>query len=366
MTCRKLTVLILILIQLFVPVALATDAIEYTYTLTYSFENRGTEPLELNIEELTMPLFQNNEYQTITIINNTHEYIAQSMDIDNNLGAIMQIDRTLDPDETLTFSITYRIEAQSRPQPKIEFTTATGYRDIPEDLISQYTSPSETFTSDDPEIIELARQITRNEETVLSSVTRMIDWVTKNTTYRNFELPQYPSKTLLEGLGDCDDQSMLLITMSRSLGIPAYMEVGIIINPSLGDNNYSWEDHLRNEQDGVGWHGWAMIYIPPYGWTPIDLTLVQADSGLEYIQQAPEYGNNIITAFTVSQQEYIGDAIKTRERIINSDLYVTVKDQATVNQTTGLPLQSMLIIGLGIGVTAALAMMFLSEKRKNQ
>ena len=33
-----------------------------------------------------------------------------------------------------------------------------------------------------------------------------------------------------------------------------------------------WEDHLNISYNNVGWHGWAMVYIPPWGWLPVDLT----------------------------------------------------------------------------------------------
>ena len=185
-----------------------------------------------------------------------------------------------------------------------------------------------------------------------------------NTTYCNFEVPQYPSDTLANHLGDCDDQSILLITMLRSLGIPAYLQVGIYIHPSIDDSDTSWEGHLTNEAKGVGWHGWTMVYIPPWGWVPVDLTLTSAKSGLDLIQNSPEYGVNIIPVMNVSTQPYIGATLETRERIINSSIYVTVSDEAHAVYGADNPFQNYLLIGLGLALLVSIGLMFRSSGKQ--
>jgi hypothetical protein len=194
-------------------------------------------------------------------------------------------------------------------------------------------------------------------------VANLLDYVTQNTTYRNFETPRYPLDTLRDGLGDCDDQALLLISMARSLGIPAYLKVGIIIHPNIIDSDTSWEGHLENDADGIGWHGWVMIYIPPWGWTPVDLTLVQEDSGFDYIINAPEYDPNIIEVLDISEQAYIGDTIATRERIIASELHVTIIDEASQVYGNGLGTETYLILVIGAALAGAIFMMFRASGR---
>jgi hypothetical protein len=152
--------------------------------------------------------------------------------------------------------------------------------------------------------------------------------------------------------------------MCRSLNIPAYLQVGIYVHPAIDDKDTSWDGHLINEADGVGWHGWAMIYIPPWGWVPVDLTLTDSDSGLELIQNAPEYGSNIITVLNVSEQSYIGETLATRERIINSSLYVTVSDEAHIVYSADNPFQNYLLLGLGAALLVTIGLMFRYSNRQ--
>lgn len=348
---------------LILPLVSAAESTTYVYKLDYTFENRGGEDFHMEQEDYTLPLFINNTRQTVSILNISQGYTRAVIDIDGNWGAIMDVDETLSPGETLSFSIEYLIESTSQERPSFNMDEADGFSEIPPGLVSEYTSHTESFASENPTIIEVALRASKEDETVLGTVANLLDYVTKNTTYRNFETPRYPLDTLRDSLGDCDDQSILLISMARSLGIPAYLKVGIIIHPNIVDSDTSWEGHLENDADGIGWHGWVMIYIPPWGWVPVDLTLVEADSGLEYIINAPEYDVNIIEALDISEQAYIGDTIAARERIIASELHVTIIDEANQVYGNGLGSETYLILVIGAALAGAIFMMFRASGR---
>ncbi len=362
---RKNRVLLtfIIITGLLLPLVSAADPTTYFYRLDYTFENRGDEDFHLEQEDYTLPLFINNTRQTVTILNISGGYTRAIIDLDGNWGGIMDVDDTLSPGETLSFSIEYLIESSSQERPSFSIAEADGFSAIPHDLVSEYTGHTESFTVDDPTIIDLARRASKGDETVLGTVANLLDYVTQNTTYLNFETPRYPLDTLRDGLGDCDDQALLLISMARSLGIPAYLKVGVIIHPNIVDTDSSWEGHLENDADGIGWHGWVMIYIPPWGWVPVDLTLVQEDNGLDYIINAPEYDHNIIEVLDISEQAYIGDTIATRKRIIASDLHVLITDEAGEVYSNGLGSQTYLILVIGIALAAAIFMMFRASGR---
>ncbi|MBT7912688.1 hypothetical protein HN588_02130 [Candidatus Bathyarchaeota archaeon] len=106
-----------------------------------------------------------------------------------------------------------------------------------------------------------------------------------------------------------------------------------------------------------------MIYIPPWGWVPVDLTLIDEDTGLDYIINSPEYDPNIIEALNVSEQAYIGDTLITRERIIASDLHVTIIDEAGEVYRNGLEAETYLILVIGSALAVAIFMMFRASAR---
>ena len=59
--------------------------------------------------------------------------------------------------------------------------------------------------------------------------------------------PKWATGTWNDKRGDCDDQSILFISLCRAAGIPAMLEIGALYNPQ----NREWEGH-----------GWANVYIP--------------------------------------------------------------------------------------------------------
>ena len=55
--------------------------------------------------------------------------------------------------------------------------------------------------------------------------------------------------------------------------------------------------------------------------------------------------------------------MSTRIRIIGSNLYVEISDEAERIESNVLGGEMYLVIGLGIAVTAAIVLMFVSERR---
>jgi hypothetical protein len=351
------------MLSLFTPFTRGTST-QYVYTLSYIFENRGITDFELTQEDVSIPLFMNTSWQTVKLEEVDQAYTVKTIDNDGNSGAVVGINRLLLSGQEQSFTAKYTISSLEQDRPRFELDEAQGYDMIPLNVIEEFTLSTETFTADDPRFKELASSIVLGEDTVLGSVVSLVEYIVENTTYCNFEVPQYPSKTLEDQLGDCDDQSILLITLCRSIDIPAYLQVGVYIHPSIDDKDTNWNGHLINEADGVGWHGWAMIFIPPWGWVPVDLTLVDSESGLELIRNAPEYNANIIPALNVSNQSYIGETLATRERIQNSSLYVTVSDEAHEVYSANNPSQNYILLGLGAALLITIGLMFYSGTRQ--
>jgi transglutaminase-like putative cysteine protease len=357
-------VALLILFSVY-PVAYAATPVRYRYTLAYRFENRGTESVELYREDVAIPLFLDTEWQEVDVTESDTPLGETLTDEDGNSWVVVDVPLTLGPGEEASFTVTYSIESSDKPRPEISLSAAEGLDSIPSELVKTYTDPTETFMSEDQRVSQIAHEMAEGDSTALGAVVNMIDWLAANTEYCNFEVPRYPNQTAADGLGDCDDQSILLVSMCRSLGIPAYLQVGIVIHPSIVDSETSWEGHLTDSRDGVGWHAWAMIYVPPWGWLPVDLTLVQEDGGLEVLAGAPEYGSNIVPCFNVNRQAYIGESLATRARFIDSTIYVEIADEAE-RMGSRIPMGELyLVAGLGIAVTAAIVLMFVSDRRAN-
>ena len=341
----------------------AEKASRYLHISTYTLENRGNASYVLTEDETTILLFMNDRWQTVGIRNSTHEVAHESLDMDGNRLAELALPPNLPPASELTFSVVYEIESLDRPRPEIDPSEAGPYSAIPSELVEEFCVETETFTAGDEAIRALARRLTDNETTVLGAVSRLAEWITLNVAYGTFEVPRYPGDTLSDGVGDCDDQSILLVALCRALGIPAFLQVGLIFDEGLEGEVNSWGGHLRIAQSGVGWHGWAVVYIPPWGWLPVDLTIRSSQGGLAVITGAPEYGSHIVPCFNVSRQEYIGDSLRSRERLMESDLYVTAS-YVGVEEDIGSPTGTPYYVVLAVGFTSAVVLVFLFIRRR--
>lgn len=347
-----------------VPAALGEKRSRYLYVSTYTLENRGEEPYFLTEGDMTVNLFKDNSWQTVRIRNSTHAVAREYIDDDGNGMAVLDVPSEISPHSILALYVTYEIEATEQPRPEIDAAEAGHLSDIPQGLVEEFCVETETFTAGDEAVQALARRLAANETVVLGVVSSLLEWITENVYYVSFEVPRYPNETLREGLGDCDDQAILLVTLCRALDIPALLQVGLVFSEGIESEKSSWGGHLQIEQRGVGWHGWALVYIPPWGWLPIDMTLMKAEDPLSRITEAPEYESYVVTCFNVSRQEYIGDSRRSRERLMDSDLYITVSDvgveESSVPWWTTTP---YVILTLIVGSTVVVAIIFLKRRR---
>ncbi len=118
-----------------------------------------------------------------------------------------------------------------------------------------------------PEIKSLAEDITREEDTIYGKAQEIYDWMQRNIDYKRGatgELPKHAVWTLDSQSGDCDEWAFLFISMARAVGIPAWIELGVIYDQG---------------RDVWGGHGWVrMNHVSEEGesdWVNIDLTFRQ-------------------------------------------------------------------------------------------
>ncbi len=64
--------------------------------------------------------------------------------------------------------------------------------------------------------------------------------------------------------GNCSDLHSYLISLARSLGVPAFIEYGFPIT------SVPVADPLPKEGSISGYHCWTWFYDPAHGWVPLD------------------------------------------------------------------------------------------------
>ncbi len=147
--------------------------------------------------------------------------------------------------------------------------------DISEDLKDQYNKDQWQLNddrNDDGEvdwmiqpnhsrIQELAEEIVEGEDNVYDKSRAIYDWINDNIEYelgRPGLLPKHAIWVLDSGTGDCDEQSFLYASLSRAVGIPTWMELGVLYD--RGGQRWGGHGWIRTKfvsENGSG--GWVNI-----------------------------------------------------------------------------------------------------------
>ena len=123
------------------------------------------------------------------------------------------------------------------------------------ELFKRYTL-SEKWIEITPEILQKAKEIIGNESNPYLNAKSIFYWIISNMKYELPDLEHRGVKISFKNLkGDCVEFSYLFIALCRAIGIPSR---AVTCN---------WPN-----QSG---HVWAEIFIPPYGWLPVDTSMAQ-------------------------------------------------------------------------------------------
>ncbi len=118
----------------------------------------------------------------------------------------------------------------------------------------KYLQPERKIESNDPDIIALAKEVTRESKSAWEATVAVADWVYKNIRYEITGAGAL--ETLKTKQGDCGPHTFLTIALCRAVGIPARMVGGFMY-----------------AQGKFGQHYWVEVYLDKVGWIPVDATV---------------------------------------------------------------------------------------------
>ncbi len=157
--------------------------------------------------------------------------------------------------EAVTFSVTFQYTSFGQYQiidpNKIDPTR------IDDSIKAQYLCERAPHIQFTPNICALSSKIIGKESNLYLKAKKIFRWISDNVIWasaREYSThTDIPGYILAHGWGDCGMKAMLFITLCRYNGIPA-----------------RWESGFTSDAVYHGMHDWAQIYLPPYGWLPVD------------------------------------------------------------------------------------------------
>lgn len=137
---------------------------------------------------------------------------------------------------------------------------------INDERLSQYLKPSIYVQSDDPEIIDKAKEIVGTEKNSWIASMKICRWVYQNMKDKNYKVGFGTAKqTLKELQGDCSEHTVLFVGLARALGIPSRIATGLVYH-----------------KDAFYYHFWPEVYIGR--WVSMEPTLGQIQADASHIQ----------------------------------------------------------------------------------
>lgn len=167
--------------------------------------------------------------------------------------------------------------------------------EYPEDGPAEYLKDTPYLQSDDDDILHFAQQVVGKEKRAYFAAKKLQRWVYEHIEQKDLSLGFASAKeTLLNRQGDCTEHAVLLSALTRSLGIPSRVAVGLIYLP-----------HGNSQAGRFVYHMWTEIYLGDQSqgeWLPLDATLSDSPTDATHIKIADSALNDADDLINITQK----------------------------------------------------------------
>ncbi len=129
--------------------------------------------------------------------------------------------------------------------------------DIPKKIRNQYLVDGDKYRIDDPIIQKTVQQVVGDETNAYKVMRALYDHLLEKMHYELSGGWNVAPAVLERGNGSCSEYTFVFIALCRAAGLPARY-VGSVVR--------RYDDAAVDEI----FHRWAEIYLPSYGWVPVD------------------------------------------------------------------------------------------------
>lgn len=132
-----------------------------------------------------------------------------------------------------------------------------------EKLFSLATQADSFVPANDERIKNLATEIVGNEKNNYQKAKKIYDYLLENFSLSKLKTKSLPLDALKNKKADAYDFAILAVALLRSLGIPSFVDAGVLV-----------EKDLKTKE-----HWWCEFFVNDVGWIPFDLALA---SGMQW------------------------------------------------------------------------------------
>lgn len=371
----------MILLPLFLLALASTGVVSgssFTYNLTMTLVNgndsflpNSTNPYYYLLNQYAFPnsTSQTSIIQSVFLDGSPAVWVLNS-DSDGNPTIRILTNQTLEPYENATVELFFSLNL--RPV-AIDLSGIGNISEIPSSIVEEFPltgSYNLSQMQNASQLVATALAIKGEDQNTLNVVLDMLQWFENNMVYASkYPYPQSVSQTFNTLSGDCDDQANLFVTFCRILGIPAYTTLGPIYLPG---NEIETDSNMVFNLTNVGWHGWAMVYLPNNGsgeWVPVDLTFfsgAQDQNGhilsgnlLQHITSSAFASYDTAQYIDIKNADYISDSVAQRAVLISSNItWIESHDMVLVTQNAPIVTQIYENLALILTLFSILSILF--------
>jgi transglutaminase-like putative cysteine protease/sugar lactone lactonase YvrE len=183
---------------------------------------------------------------------------------------------------------------------------------VPKDISDKYLEDNEKFEITDPVIQTAVKQVVGEQTNPYWIVRDIFDYINAHMYYEMSGGWNTAPTVLERGNGSCSEYTFVFISMCRAAGVPARYVGSVVVR----GEDASMDDVF---------HRWAEVYLPNYGWIPVDPSRGDADWPRD---QADAIGTVRGTLLITTQS---GGGSETLGWTYNSNQFWTTEPKTYVN-----------------------------------
>ena len=192
-------------------------------------------------------------------------------------------------------TLTYEVHAEVSAIRYLIVPEDTGtLEDIPRDIRKRYTADVSRYRINSPYIRETVKSIVGDEKNPYWIARKIYDFIIDSLEYEMLGGWDVPEVVLKRGSGSCSEYTYAFVALCRTAGLPARYQGSIVVR---GD------DASIDE----AFHRWAQVYLPGYGWVPVDANRGDKESPADQARGFGGLSNRfLITTQGGGDSEYLG------------------------------------------------------------